>query len=149
MSLPTLDEALARRIEPTVAPPRSRLRAVRMLADAGIRTGVAIAPVLPHLTDDPATLREVVRAAADAGASFAWHGVLNLGEVTREAFFGYLADEQPHLVDVYRAMYGARYAPTTYARTIERRVAAAVAAQPFTPPPRLPRPAPPLTLFTP
>jgi len=66
---------LSRRIEPTVAPPAQRLRAVAKLAAAGIRVGVAIAPVLPHLTDEPATLAAVVRAAAEAGASFAWHGV--------------------------------------------------------------------------
>ena len=120
VSLPTLDADLARRIEPTVAPPRQRLRAVRRLADVGIRVGVAVAPVLPHLTDAPAALGEVVRAAADAGASFAWHGVLNLGDVARDAYFGYLTTDQPQLIATYEAMYRSRYAPSSY----ERRVAA-------------------------
>ncbi|GAC1594078.1 MAG: hypothetical protein NVS3B28_24500 [Candidatus Velthaea sp.] len=81
ISLPTLDERLARELEPTVAPPAKRLVAVRRLAVAGVRVGVAIAPVIPGLTDAPEAIADVVRAAADAGASFAWHGVLNLVEV--------------------------------------------------------------------
>lgn len=125
VSLPTLDEALAARLEPTVAPPRSRLRAVRMLAEAGIRVGVGIAPVLPALTDSDIGLRAVVRAAADAGASFVWHGVLNLGEITRDAFFRYLDAEQPQLIATYRAMYRSRYAPADYARAVAARFGAA------------------------
>lgn len=147
VSLPTLDEALARRIEPTVAPPLGRLRAVRRLADAGICVGVAIAPVLPHLTDDTATFERVVAAATGAGASFVWHAVLNLGDVTREAFFRYLSDDQPQLVDVYRAMYRTRYAAAPYTREIQRRVAAARTAAPLSPPAQIRAEPPELTLF--
>jgi DNA repair photolyase len=148
VSLPTLDASLAHRIEPTVAPPAQRLRAVRRLAEAGIRVGVAIAPVLPHLTDDRVALADVVRAAAGAGASFAWHGVLNLGDVTRDAFFGYLDTDQPHLVATYREMYRARYAPAAYVRDIDERAARAQRSVTFTPPPHVvPRPARALTLF--
>jgi DNA repair photolyase len=110
------------------------LRAVRKLADAGIRVGVAIAPVLPHLTDDRAGLEAVVAAAAEAGASFAWHGVLNLGDVTRESFFNYLAAEQSHLIATYREMYRSRYAPASYIRTIGDRTKAARQTVQFKPP---------------
>jgi DNA repair photolyase len=148
VSLPTLDADLARRIEPTVAPPRQRLRAVRRLADAGIRVGVAVAPVLPHLTDAPAALREVIAAAAEAGASFAWHGVLNLGDVTRDAYFDYLATDQPQLVATYRAMYAQRYAPATYERRIGDAVADAKRGIAFVPPAAIePRPSRELALF--
>jgi DNA repair photolyase len=122
ISLPTLDEALARKIEPTVAPPRQRLRAVRMLADAGIRVGVAVAPILPHLTDDEGALREVFKAAADAGASMAWHSVLNLNEVARESYFGFLRAEFPSLVNPHQTYYRRKYAPTALVDDITARV---------------------------
>jgi len=148
VSLPTLDAELARRIEPTVASPARRLRAVRRLADAGIRVGIAIAPVLPALTDAPAALRDVLAAAAGAGASFAWHGVLNLGEVTRDAYFAYLEADQPHLVETYRAMYRSRYAPAPYEGRIDAAVIAAKRAIAFDPPPSIvPRPSRELALF--
>src|SRR6266403_4523956 len=50
-SIPTLDAEIWRRTEPGTAPPRQRLRVLRMLIDAGIDAGVGIAPVLPGLSD--------------------------------------------------------------------------------------------------
>ena len=134
ISLPTLDEALARRIEPTVAPPRQRLRALKRLADAGVRAGVAIAPVLPHITDAPGALRAVVAAAAEAGASFAWHGVLRLGDVARDAYFDYLETDQPQLVATYRAMYPGSNAPAAYKRRVDADASLAHDAIAFAPP---------------
>ena len=125
ISVPTLDEDLARKIEPTVAPPRQRLRAVRMLADAGIRVGVAIAPILPRLTDGEAALREVYAAAADAGASQAWHSVLNLNEVARESYFGFLSAEFPSLLNDHERAYRSKYAPKALVDDIDARVARA------------------------
>jgi DNA repair photolyase len=132
VSIATLDEALAREIEPTVAPPRQRLRAVRALADAGIRVGVAVAPVLPDVTDDAASLASVVHAAAGAGASHVWHSALNLGAITRDAYFAFLAATRPELVDRYTRLFGrGRYAEPGYAREVAERVHAAILATTF------------------
>lgn len=127
ISIATLDEALAREIEPTVAPPRQRLRAVRALADAGIRVGVAVAPVLPELTDGAESLAAVVRAAAEAGASHVWHSALNLGAITRDAYFAFLASTRPELVERYARLFGrGRYAEPGYVREVAERVHAVV-----------------------
>ncbi|MFN2459525.1 MAG: radical SAM protein [Candidatus Velthaea sp.] len=121
VSIPTLDAALARELEPTVAPPAKRLETVRRLAAAGIRVGVGVAPVLPALTDDAAQLAAVIRGAAAAGAAFVWHAVLNLGDVPRSAFFAYLTERQPRLLARYGAMYATRYPPRSYARSVAQR----------------------------
>jgi DNA repair photolyase len=126
VSIATLDERLAREIEPTVAPPRQRLRAVRALADAGIRVAVAVAPVLPGITDSPDALAAVVRAAADAGASHVWHGALNLGAVTRDAYFAFLSTSRPELVERYTRLFArGRYAEPAYVREVAESVHAA------------------------
>lgn len=126
VSIATLDEALAREIEPTVAPPRQRLRAVRALANAGVRVGVAVAPVLPNITDAPDAIAAVVRAAADAGASHAWHSTLNLGAITRDAYFAYLEAARPQLVDRYMRLFRrGKYAESAYVREISARMHAA------------------------
>jgi DNA repair photolyase len=122
LSVPTLDESLARRIEPTVAPPRQRLRAVRMLADVGIRVGVAVAPILPRLTDDDAALRAVHEAAADAGASSVWHSLLNLNEVAKESYVGFLRAEFPALVAEHERWYRTKYAPKSLVEDVDARV---------------------------
>ncbi|MGH2429340.1 MAG: radical SAM protein [Candidatus Limnocylindria bacterium] len=127
VSIATLDESLGARLEPGVAPPRQRLRAIRALTDAGIAAGVALAPVLPGLTDAPADLAAVLRAARDAGATHAWSNVLNLRAGTREHFLSVLGREWPEELDRYRRLFpaaGSGYLRRADAEPIERRLAA-------------------------
>jgi DNA repair photolyase len=127
VSIATLDEALSSRLEPGVAPPRQRLRAIRTLTEAGIAAGVALAPVLPGLTDAPSSLAAILRAARDAGATHAWSNVLNLRAGTREHFLGVLGREWPSELDRYRRLYpadGSGYLRPSDARPIEARLAA-------------------------
>src|ERR671938_731105 len=50
-SIPTLDEEVWRKTEPSTAHPRQRLRAIRELVGAGIDARVGMAPILPGLSD--------------------------------------------------------------------------------------------------
>ena len=125
LSVPTLDTEIWRRTEPGTAPPRQRLRALRMLIDAGIDAGVGMAPILPGLTDDPAGLAEVVRAARDAGATGVWCNVLYLKPGTREHFLDNLARDWPALLPRYERLYrGIAYPGRDVAEPIKARVAA-------------------------
>lgn len=130
ISIATMDESLSREIEPTVAPPRQRLRAVSMLADAGIPVNVALAPVLPRITDTQEQIDAVVRAARNAGAKNVWHNALYLHEVTREAFFDYLRESKPELIAEYASIYKGKYAPRAIAEEIDARVNAALEVTP-------------------
>ncbi|MBV8638686.1 MAG: radical SAM protein [Candidatus Eremiobacteraeota bacterium] len=131
VSIATMDEALAREIEPTVAPPRQRLRAVRMLAEAGIDVSVALAPVLPGITDAQEQLEAVVAAARDAGARRIWHNTLNLHDVTRDEFFRYLKEHRPEMIAQYADLYRGKYAPRAISETIDARVHAAYQTAPM------------------
>lgn len=127
ISIATLDPSLAASLEPGVAPPSQRLRAIRLLTDAGIAAGVALAPVLPGLTDTPRDLAAVLTAAREAGATHAWSNVLNLRDGTREHFLSVLEREWPEELARYRRLYpsaGNGYLPTTDARRLEARLAA-------------------------
>jgi DNA repair photolyase len=127
VSIATMDEELAARLEPGVAPPRQRLRAISLLTDAGVAAGVALAPILPGLTDAPRDLAAVLAAARDAGATHAWSNVLNLRAGTREHFLTVLDREWPAEADRYRRLYppgGSGYLRRSDAEPIERRLAA-------------------------
>jgi DNA repair photolyase len=107
-SVPTLDEKIWRLTEPNTPPPRQRLRALRMLRDAGIDAGVGMAPILLGLSDKPELMADVVRAARDAGATSIWTNVLYLRPGTREHFLAYLARDWPELVPRYERLYRGR-----------------------------------------
>lgn len=67
-TITTLDDNIARALEPGAPAPRDRLRAIRELVSRGIPVGVRIDPVIPFITDDEAGLAELVGAVAEAGA---------------------------------------------------------------------------------
>jgi DNA repair photolyase len=143
VSVPTLETSVWRTTEPGTAPPRSRLEAVRRLAAAGIRVGVAMAPILPGLSDRPDLLAEVVRAARDAGASAVWASLLHLRPGTREHFLEALARDWPEQVPRYEELYSERaYLPDALARPVRERVGALARETGVGPRRALVRPAP-------
>jgi DNA repair photolyase len=122
-SIPTLDPEIWRKTEPGTAPPRQRLRALRVLVDAGIDVGVGIAPVLPGISDRPELLEEIACAARDAGATGLWCNVLFLRPGTREHFLESLARHWPEQLERYERLYARPYLPARETDPIKQRVA--------------------------
>lgn len=123
-SVPTLDLAVWRKTEVGTAPPRQRLRALRMLVEAGIDADVGMAPILPGLSDRPEQLEEVVRAARDAGATGIWCNLLYLKPGTREHFLEHLARDWPELLPRYQRLYRAPYLDKAVSEPVRQEVAA-------------------------
>lgn len=69
-SIATLDEYGARLVEPGAPSPCRRIAALRSMSQNGVRTYLMLAPVIVGLSDGEESLRQVVRAAAEAGASY-------------------------------------------------------------------------------
>ena len=69
ISITTLDESLARQMEPRAPAPKRRLQMIRALAQAGIPVRVQVSPLIPALTDHE--LETVMAAGAEAGATYA------------------------------------------------------------------------------
>jgi DNA repair photolyase len=124
-SIPTLDDDVWRRTEPSTAHPRQRLHAVAKLVEAGIRTGVGMAPILPGISDRPEQLREVVKAAREAGATGVWTNLLFLRPGTREHFLDHLAEDWPELLPRYLELYRDRaYLPAEETKPVRQQVSA-------------------------
>jgi DNA repair photolyase len=109
-SIPTLDEEVWKRTEPSTAHPRQRLRALKALVDAGVKASVGMAPILPGISDRPEQLRAVVRAAREAGATGIWANLLFLRPGTREHFLEHLAEDWPEQLPLYERLYARRRA---------------------------------------
>jgi DNA repair photolyase len=81
---------------------------VKALVDAGVKTGVGMAPILPGISSKPSQMAEVVRAARDAGACGVWANLLFLRPGTREHFLEALARDWPEEVERYERLYRTR-----------------------------------------
>ena len=76
LSIPFANDEQARAIEPFASPPSKRFETLHVLANAGIETAVAVAPIIPGLNDDQ--IPEILTRARDAGASSAFKILLRL-----------------------------------------------------------------------
>ncbi len=111
VTLVTLDDALAGRLEPRASPPSARLRIVRELAEAGVPVGVNIAPVIPGLTDHE--LPALMEAAADAGATRVAWVLLRLPYQLKDLFLDWLQrhvhpDRARHVESLIRQSHGGK-----------------------------------------
>jgi DNA repair photolyase len=105
VTVTTMDEALARSLEPLAPRPSLRMSAVAKMASAGIRIGINACPVMPLINDSYASLSSVARAASEAGACYMMGNPLFLKPCAQKAFFPFLEKEFPHLVRRYRERY--------------------------------------------
>jgi DNA repair photolyase len=93
VSITSLDADLKRTLEPRAAGAATRLRAIRMLADAGVPVGVMVAPIIPALTDHE--LERILERAAEAGARSAGWVMLRLPHEVKDLFRAWLAEHYP------------------------------------------------------
>jgi len=124
ITVTTMNVELARILEPRAPRPDLRIDAVRQLGEAGINVGVSASPVLPGITDSPADLEAVVRAAAEAGAHHIFAGPLFLKPCSAAIFLPFLEQQFPHLVGNYRQRYQDRaFLPPPYGKRIAQLIA--------------------------
>lgn len=97
LSINSLDPELARSMEPRTSIPAARLRAITLLREAGIPTGVITAPIVPGLNDFQ--IPDVLRAAKDAGAVSAAYVLLRLPHSVEPVFREWLGRTHPLQAD--------------------------------------------------
>lgn len=97
LSITTLEDSLQRAMEPRTSTPARRLAAVRDLAEAGVPTGVNVAPVVPGLNDRE--IPEILTAAREAGARYAGMWLLRLPRGVSDLFPEWLGVHFPERRD--------------------------------------------------
>ena len=97
ISITTLNADLAAKMEPRASTPTHRLRAIEMLAKAGIPVGVMVAPIVPGLNDRE--MPAVLEAAKSAGASEAGYTMLRLPYGVKDIFAEWLQANFPEKLE--------------------------------------------------
>ena len=125
LTITTLDEKLARLLEPRAPRPQLRLAAVRRLSEAGLSVGVFPNPVMPLLTDSERQLDRLAKAARDSGARYFGGGPLFLMPCAQKVFLPFLEQHFPKLAPHYRAQFEkSAYLGSGYKETLRKRIAA-------------------------
>jgi len=93
VSITSLTSDIKRTLEPRTASPQARLRVIQQLAQAGIRVGVLVAPVIPAITDHE--MEDILAAAKEAGAGSAGYVLLRLPHEVKILFREWLAEHYP------------------------------------------------------
>lgn len=110
VSITTLDRQVARRLEPRAAAPERRFETLRRLSEAGIPTGVMVAPVIPALTD--CDMEQILEKAHEAGARKAGYVFLRLPHELSDLFQEWLQQYFPlkaqHVMSIVRQSRGGK-----------------------------------------
>lgn len=123
MTVTTMDEELARLLEPFAPRPQMRIAAVRRLAAAGINCNVFCCPVMPLLNDSERSIERVAEAAADAGASWFMGNPLFLKPCSKQVFLPFIEQQFPTLARRYRERYEhSAFLKGDYPRIVKERI---------------------------
>ncbi|AHX15315.1 DNA repair photolyase [Dyella jiangningensis] len=110
VSVNSLDNHLAAKLEPRASAPHRRIKMIRTLAEAGVPVGVLVAPIIPALNDRD--MEAVLEQAADAGARCAGFTTLRLPYELKALFREWLALHVPqratHVMSLVQQMHGGR-----------------------------------------
>ena len=110
ISVNSLDNHLAARLEPRASAPHRRIQAIEALAGAGVPVGVLVAPIIPALNDRD--MEAVLERAHAAGARCAGYTVVRLPYELKALFREWLALHAPqraaHVMSLIQQMNGGR-----------------------------------------
>jgi DNA repair photolyase len=110
ISVTTLDNRLASRLEPRASAPHRRIKAIAALHQAGIPVGVFVAPLIPMLTDKD--LEAILELCHGAGASTASYTLVRLPHEVAPLFREWLQLHVPqraqHIMSLIQQMRGGK-----------------------------------------
>jgi DNA repair photolyase len=116
VSLTTLDNNLKRTLEPRTASPAGRLKILRAITELGLKPGVLVAPLIPHINDRE--IEDILEAAADAGAASAGYVLLRLPHELKTVFRDWLETHYParadHVMSLVRQMRNGKDYDSTF-----------------------------------
>jgi DNA repair photolyase len=115
-SISTLDEKLAKILEPGAPAPRERLETMKKCKEEGFLTGVCYIPVLPFISDTEEQLDKMIKTAKDYGADYVLVGALTLfgnGPADcKTLYYKFLERYFPELLPKYKSLFKIFFQPT-------------------------------------
>jgi len=104
------DDVLSQKTEPFAPKTSERFKAMELLANKGIYTGVTLMPVLPFINDNLENIETIIKKAKESGANYinAMFGV-TLRKGSREYFYNALDKNFPGTKENYQNRFAEQY----------------------------------------
>jgi len=110
ISINSLDNKLASKLEPRASAPHRRMQAVKTLRDAGVPVGVLVAPIIPALNEKD--VEAIIEQAGAAGANSIGYTCVRLPHELKQLFREWLElhypDRAAHIVSLIQQMNGGK-----------------------------------------
>jgi DNA repair photolyase len=110
ISINSLDNKLASKLEPRASAPHRRMQAVKTLRDAGVPVGVLVAPIIPALNEKD--VEAVIAQAGAAGANSIGYTCVRLPHELKQLFREWLElhypDRAAHIISLIQQMNGGK-----------------------------------------
>jgi len=109
MSITSLNDSINNSLEKNVLNPKIRLQTINTLSNHGIKTGLAIIPIIPYIVEPE--LEKIIKLAKDYNAQYVLHKHLELKGDQKQCFLKVLAKINPNFVEKYQKMYKDSFKP--------------------------------------
>ncbi len=123
VTLTTLDEQLRRLWEPGAASVKERLKLLESARRHGLATSAMLGPLLPRLSDSPASITALLSAVCDMGVGRIWVDALNPRPRVWPAVAALLRRCFPELLAEYRRLLFYKPSRAEYLGVLRERVA--------------------------
>ncbi|KYK27841.1 hypothetical protein AYK20_01785 [Thermoplasmatales archaeon SG8-52-1] len=109
LSITSLDPFISKTFEEKVPQPKIRFQTVKYLNAKGIKSGLAIIPIIPYLVENE--LEEIVKSAKDHNAQYILYKHLELKGDQKNWFINIINKFYPNLTEKFRELYRDNYFP--------------------------------------
>ncbi len=115
ITITTLDENLAKRLEPIAPSPEKRLKALEYLVSKGVHTIVRLDPIIPTINDNMREIEYLIKALANIGAEQIISSIYKAKPDNFSRITGVFKNSAYKLKEIYyqdgEIVRGIRYAP--------------------------------------
>ncbi|MCQ4035872.1 PA0069 family radical SAM protein [Kaistella montana] len=116
LSIPTMNEEIRRKMEPRTSSTKNKLKAIEILSENGIPTGVMVAPVIPGLTSDESL--NILKTVSEAGAQTFGYVLVRLNDTVEPVFVNWIQanfpDRAQKVLNLIRSMRGGKLGEKRY-----------------------------------
>lgn len=116
LSIPTMNEEIRRKMEPRTSSVKNKLKAIEILTENKIPTGVMVAPVIPGLTSDESL--NILKTVSEAGAQKFGYVLVRLNDTVEPVFVNWInahfPDRAQKVLNLIRSMRGGKLGEKRY-----------------------------------